>query len=82
MVGRTKQGMLIARSGATLCREPCQSLTAAALSGFQRVPSGSFEGVTYLVSTSVCIVGVGAQCFERKWSVMLLFFICLAVQDK
>ena len=82
MVGRTKQGMLIARSGATLCREPCQSLTAAALSEFQRVPSGSFEGVTYLVSTSVCIVGVGAQCFWKKWSVMLFFFICLAVQDK
>ena len=74
MVGRTKQGMLIARSDATLCREPCQGLTAAALSEFRRVPSGSFEGVTYLVSTSVWIVGIGAQYFEKNRSRKTPFF--------
>ena len=76
MVGRTKQGMLIARSDATPCREPCQGLTAAALSEFRRVPSGSFEGVTYLVSTSVWIVGIGAQYFVRnKESIDSFFFL-------
>ena len=77
MVGRTKQGMLIARSDATLCREPCQGLTAAALSEFRRVPSGSFEGVTYLVSTSVWIVGIGAQYFEKNRSRKTPFFLFL-----
>ena len=78
MVGRTKQGMLIARSGATPCREPCQGLTAAALSEFRRVPSGSFEGVTYSVPTSVWIVGIGAQYFERNKESQDSFFLFIA----
>ena len=78
MVGCTKQGMLIARSDATLCREPCQGLTAAALSEFRRVPSGSFEGVTYSVPTSVWIVGIGAQYFERNKESQDSFFLFIA----
>ena len=61
MVGRTEQGVMIARSRAMSYCEPCQSLTAAALNRRWRVPRGNFEGATYFVPTSVMTVGVGAQ---------------------
>lgn len=61
MGGRAAQGVLIARSRATAYCEPCQGLTAAALSRRCRVPRGNFEGATYAVSASVRTVGVGAQ---------------------
>lgn len=41
--------------------EPCQSLTAAALSRRWRVPQGNFEGATYVVSASVTTIEDGAQ---------------------
>lgn len=50
--------------------EPCQSLTAAALSRRWRVPQGNFEGATYVVSASVMIIEDGAQ------------FFCITVQIK
>lgn len=46
--------------------EPCQSLTAAALSRRWRVPQGNFEGATYVVSASVMIIEDGAQFFCLK----------------
>ena len=49
-----------------LCCEPCQSLTAAALSRRWRVPQGNFEGATYVVSASVMIIEDGAQFFLYK----------------
>lgn len=66
MEGCAVQGVLIARSCATLCCEPCQSLTAAALNRRWRVPRGNFGGVTYTVSASVSIIEGGAQFFESK----------------
>ena len=61
MDGRTKQGVSISRSCAMSYCEPCQSLTAAALSRRWRVPQGNFEGATYSVSASVATVEKGAQ---------------------
>lgn len=46
--------------------EPCQSLTAAALSRRWRVPQGNFEGATYVVSASVMFIEDGAQFFCVK----------------
>lgn len=46
--------------------EPCQSLTAAALSRRWRVPQGNFEGATYVVSASVMFIEDGAQFFCMK----------------
>ena len=67
--------------------EPCQSLTAAALSRRWRVPQGNFEGATYVVSASVMIIEDGAQFFlyqvannrlrmkkVRKCGLFLMFF--------
>ena len=53
MEGRAPQGVLITRSCATQCREPCQDRDVAALSGRLRVPQGSFAGATCCVSASV-----------------------------
>lgn len=64
MVGCTAQGVSIARSRATSYCEPCQSLTAAALSRRWRVPRGNFEGATYVVSASVITIKDGAQLFR------------------
>ncbi len=61
MESRRLQGTLIPRSCAILGREPCQSLTAAALSDLRNVPRGSFGVVTYKRADSVVIIGVGAQ---------------------
>ena len=63
MVGCTAQGVSISRSCAMSYCEPCQSLTAAALSRRWRVPQGNFEGATYVVSASVMIIEDGAQFF-------------------
>ncbi len=52
------------------CCEPCQSLTAAALSKFRRVPRGNFEGATYAVSASVLVVGDGAQYLKREQNLL------------
>ena|GEM_PF-1003084 len=61
MVGCTAQGVSISRSCAMSYCEPCQSLTAAALSRRWRVPQGNFEGATYVVSASVTTIEDGAQ---------------------
>lgn len=66
MESRRMQGMLIPRSCAILGREPCQSLTAAALSDLRNVPRGSFGGVTYMRADSVDLVGVGAHFLTKK----------------
>ena len=66
MVGCTAQGVSISRSCAMSYCEPCQSLTAAALSRRWRVPQGNFEGATYVVSASVMIIEDGAQFFCMK----------------
>ena len=50
---RSLQGALMLRSCAIKRCEPCQGLTAAALSRFWCVPWGNFEGVTYYVTTAV-----------------------------
>lgn len=66
MVGCTAQGVSISRSCAMSYCEPCQSLTAAALSRRWRVPQGNFEGATYVVSASVMFIEDGAQFFCMK----------------
>ena len=66
MVGCAVQGVSISRSRAMSYCEPCQSLTAAALSRRWRVPRGNFEGATYIVSVSVFIIEDGAQFFESE----------------
>lgn len=43
-------------SCATATREPCQGLTAAALSEIRRVPQGSFSGVNRRENVSVRII--------------------------
>ena len=67
MESRRLQGMLIPRSCAISDHEPCQSLTAAALSDFRNVPRGSFGVVTYRRADSVMLIGVGAH-FKKKQS--------------
>ena len=76
MVGCAVQGVSISRSRAMSYCEPCQSLTAAALSRRWRVPRGNFEGATYIVSASVFIIEDGAQFFvsSRK--------LCVCVRKK
>ena len=49
------------RSCATSACEPCQGLTAAALSKMWRVPQGSFNGVNRRKNASVRIIKGGAQ---------------------
>ena len=66
MESRRAQGMLIPRSCAISGREPCQSLTAAALSDFWNVPRGSFGVVTYARADSVRLIGVGAHLYKAK----------------
>ena len=66
MESRRTQGMLIPRSCAISGCEPCQSLTAAALSNLRNVPQGSFGGVTYVRADSVMFVRVGAHFLNKK----------------
>lgn len=66
MESRRTQGTLIPRSCAIPGREPCQSLTAAALSDLRDVPRGSFGVVTYVRADSVDLVGVGAHLSQQK----------------
>ena len=76
MVGCAVQGVSISRSRAMSYCEPCQSLTAAALSRRWRVPRGNFEGATYIVSASVFIIEDGAQFLKAKAQLdELRFFI-------
>lgn len=49
------------RSCATSACEPCQGLTAAALSKMWRVPQGSFNGANRRENASVRFVKDGAQ---------------------
>jgi len=65
MEGREQQVMKIPRScGVGIC-EPCQSLAAAALSKTVYVPQGSFGGVNYCFSASVCYVEI--RCVTRQY---------------
>ena len=66
MESRRTQGALIPRSCAISGCEPCQSLTAAALSNLRDVPRGSFGVVTYVRADSVDLVGVGAHLSQQK----------------
>ena len=75
MESRRAQGMLIPRSCAISGREPCQSLTAAALSDFWNVPRGSFGVVTYARADSVRLIGVGAHFLKN--SHLLGGFYCI-----
>ena len=77
MESRRTQGMLIPRSCAISDCEPCQSLTAAALSNLRDVPRGSFGGVTYVRADSVIHVGVGAHFKNFKPPVMVAFYLLI-----
>ena len=76
MESRRVQGTLIPRSCAISGREPCQSLTAAALSDLRDVPRGSFGVVTYTRADSVKLVGVGAH-FLKKIAAYIAAFLFL-----
>jgi len=51
--------MMMSRSCAMVSCEPCQSLTAAALSKSQHVPQGSFGGVQIFVYASATVFKKG-----------------------
>ena len=82
------QGVMITRSCAIRPYEPCQSLTAAALSRISGVPQGCFVGATYDNSTSVygnekrCttlqIISLLAQNKKRVdyFNSLLFMFLC------
>ena len=75
MESRRTQGMLIPRSCAISGCEPCQSLTAAALSNLRNVPRGSFGVVTYVRADSVILVGVGAHLLTQEKPPVLVAFV-------
>ena len=75
MESRRVQGTLIPRSCAISGREPCQSLTAAALSDLRDVPRGSFGVVTYTRADSVKLVGVGAHLLTQEKPPVLVAFV-------
>ena len=76
MESRRTQGTLIPRSCAISGCEPCQSLTAAALSSLRNVPRGSFGVVTYVRADSVDLVGVGAHLLKQKPPITVALFFC------
>ena len=56
--GRRGQVLMISRSCASVHCEPCQGLTAAALSRSYVVPRGSFEGDNYPCTASMRTVEI------------------------
>ena len=66
------------RSCATSACEPCQGLTAAALSKKWRVPQGSFNGVNRRENASVRFIKDGAQFSKTEKQILLLGF-CIAL---
>lgn len=64
----------MSRSCAITYREPCQSLNAAALSGYSYVPQGCFGGATGKHTGSVFRVGMGVLFFYAKNTVKTPIF--------
>ncbi len=83
MESRCLYGVMIVRSCATSRCEPCQGLTAAALSNLGSVPQGCFAGATGKYADSVFYVGVDVYFFCKNIPAYLdgnffnLFRICL-----
>lgn len=64
----------MSRSCAIACREPCQSLIAAALNGLFYVPQGCFDGAIGRYTGSVFRVGMGVLFSFVKNAVFTAFF--------
>ena len=63
--GRRGQVLTIPRSCASVHCEPCQGLTAAALSRSYVVPRGSFGGDNYPCTASIRTVGIRCTALEN-----------------